>query len=76
MKILTILSVAALTFTACDSKQEQARKATLENRADKLEDAAEASKKAAASDAKVVKKQGEAQAEALKEEAARVRDQK
>jgi uncharacterized membrane protein YqiK len=63
-------------MTACDSKQEEVRKAQLENRADKLEEAAKATKKGAEGDAEVVKKQGEAQAEALKKEADKVRDQK
>ena len=76
MKILTIISLTALTLTACDSKQEQLRKAELENRADKLEEAAKATKKAAEGDAEVVKKQGEAQAETLKNAADKTRDQK
>ena len=76
MKYLILVSFAALTFAACDSKQEEARKAQLENRADKLEEAAKATKKGAQGDAEVVKKQGEAQAEVLKNEAAKVRDQK
>lgn len=78
MKTLTIVSLTALalTFTACDSKQEQARKAELESKADKLEDAAKAAEHGAKSDAEVVKKQGEAQAEALKDAADRTRDQK
>lgn len=76
MKILTLVSLTALAFTACDSKQEEARKAGLENQADKLEERAKATEKAAAGDAKVVKKEGEAQAEALKDAAAKTRDQK
>ena len=76
MKTLTLVALTALTFAACDSKQEEARKAQLENKADKLEEAAKATKSAAAGDAQVVKKQGEAEAEALKNEAAKVRDQK
>ena len=76
MKTIIIISVAALTLTACDSKQEQARKEQLENRANKLEEAADATKKAAAGDAEVLKKQGEAQAEALKKEADRTREAK
>lgn len=76
MKLITLVSLAALSLTACDSKQEEARKAQLENRADKLEEAAKATKKGAEGDAEVVKKQGEAQAEALKKEADKVRDQK
>ena len=76
MKIITLISLSALTFAACDSKQEQARKAELENRADKLEEAAKATEKAAEGDAKVVEKRGEAQAEALKNAAEKTRDQK
>jgi hypothetical protein len=76
MKLLTLLPLAVLTFAACDSKQEELRKAELENRADKLEEAAKATKKAADGDATVVKKEGEAKAEALKEAAEKTRDQK
>jgi sialic acid synthase SpsE len=76
MKILTLVSLTALTLAACDSKQEQLRKAELENHADKLDEAAKATKKAAEGDAAVVKKQGEAQAEALKNAADKTRDQK
>lgn len=76
MKIITLISLSALALAACDSKQEQVRKAELENKADKLEEAAKATEKAAAGDAKVVKKQGEAQAEALKNEADKTREQK
>lgn len=76
MKTLPLLAVAALAFTACDSKQEEARKASLENHADKLDEAAKATKKAAAGDADVAKKEGEAAAEALKNQAEKVREQK
>ena len=76
MKIITLVSLAALALTACDSKQEEARKAELDAHADKLDQAAKATEKNAASDAQVVKKEGEAKAEALKAEADRVRDQK
>ncbi|MEO7318907.1 MAG: hypothetical protein ABIZ56_07970 [Chthoniobacteraceae bacterium] len=76
MKTLILVSFSALTFAACDSKQEEARKAQLENRADKMEEAAKAVKKGAEGDAEVVKKQGEAQAEALKNGADKVREQK
>lgn len=76
MKIITLVSLTALCLTACDSKQEELRKAELENRADKLEDASKATKKAAEGDAEVVKKQGEAQADALKNAADKARDQK
>jgi len=78
MKIITlILSTAfAVSFTACDSKQEQARKAELEAKADKLEAAAKATKEGGKADAEVVKKEGEAKAEALKDAADRTREQK
>jgi hypothetical protein len=76
MKAITLLTLSALTLAACDSKQEELRKAELENRADKLEDAAKSAKKAAEGDAAVVKKEGEARAEALKEAAEKTRDQK
>ncbi len=76
MKLLTLVCLTALTLTACDSKQEQVRKTELENRADKLEEQAKATEKATAGDAKVLKKEGEAKAEALKEAADKTRDQK
>jgi len=76
MKSLLLLPLAILTLAACDSKQEEARKAELENRADKLEDASKSAKKAAEGDAAVVKKEGEAKAEALKDAADKTRDQK
>ena len=76
MKIVTLLPLAVLAFAACDSKQEQVRKAELENHADKLEDAAKSTEKAAKGDAEVVKKEGEARAETLKNEAEKTRDQK
>ncbi len=78
MKSLTIVSLTALSlsFAACDSKQEQARKAEIEAKADKLEEAAKATEKNAKSDSEVVKKQGEANAEALKDAADKTRDQK
>ncbi|MGB8166851.1 MAG: hypothetical protein WCF18_05130 [Chthoniobacteraceae bacterium] len=76
MKAIFLLPVAVLTLAACDSKQEQLRKAELENRADKLEDAAKSAKKSADADATVVKKEGEAKAEALKDAADKTRDQK
>ena len=46
----------ALALCACDSKQEEARKKALENRADALEDQAKATKKAADADADATKK--------------------
>jgi hypothetical protein len=67
MKTITpILAVGvALIFGACDSRQEEARKDALENRADSIEDKA-----------KAVEKSGEAQSDALKKEADRTRDLK
>ena len=45
--ILPLITVASTTlvFSACDSKQEEARKEALENRADALEDKADSTKK-------------------------------
>lgn len=76
MKIITLASIAALTFAACDSKQEQARKAELDAQATQLDEASKAAKKNAEAQAEVTKKKGEANAEVLKDEANRVRDQK
>jgi hypothetical protein len=76
MKLITLIPLAALAFAACDSKQDEARKAELDAKATKLDEAAKAEKKDANADAKVIKKEGEAKAEALKDEANRVRDQK
>lgn len=76
MKTITLIALTALTLTACDSKKEELRKAELENHADKLEQAAKATKKAAEGDAEVVKKKGEAEAEALKNAAEKTREQK
>ena len=76
MKAITLLALSAFALTACDSKQEQLRKAELENHADKLEEAAKATKKAADGNATVVKKEGEAKAEALQNAADKTRDQK
>lgn len=88
--ISTFLLISTLALTACDSKQEQARKADLENRADSLEDQAKATKKAAERDGETIedsKKQiqrkaeaarieGEFKAEALKKAAKQTREQK
>lgn len=77
MKLLSLLSLtAALAFTACDSKQEQAREKGLENRADRLEDQAKATKKDADADADAIKKDADLKADALKKEADRTREQK
>ena len=63
MKIITLVSLAALGLAACDSKQEQARKAELDARAEKLEDAAKTTKKNGELDADVAKKEAAAKAE-------------
>jgi len=76
MKLSTIVCLTALSFAACDSKQEQARKAELDAKADKLEQAAKTTEKNAKSDAEVVKKEGAAEAESLKNAADKTRDQK
>ena len=87
---IIIFTVAAFAFTACDSKEEQARKDVLENRADSLEDAAKAAKKNAerAADttedskkkldreAEAIRIEGERKANALKEAAKETREQK
>ena len=75
--IPTIVLMAALALTACDSKEEKARKASLENQADGLEDAAKATKKNAerAADAtEDSKKQVDRQAEAIRIEGQRQAD--
>lgn len=88
--IPTIVLVAALALTACDSREEKARKASLENRADSMEDAAKDTKKAAerAADAtedakkqldrkaEAIRIEGQRQADGLKEAAKETRDAK
>lgn len=95
MKIIpTLLSVsfAALTtmLVSCDSKQEQARERSLENKADSLEEQAKAVKKEGEQNADAIeeakkindlnaeatRKEAEAKAEALKREAEAAREQK
>lgn len=77
MKIPSILILtAALSFSGCDSKQEEAREKSLENRADRLEDQAKATKKAGEADADSAKRSADAEADALKKEADRTREQK
>ncbi len=85
-----ITAAFGLALTACDSKEEQARKDALENRADSLEDQAKAAKKNAerAADAtedtkknvdrsaEAIRIEGERKANALKEAAKETRDQK
>lgn len=65
MKMTLFVFLAALTLSACDSKQEQARRAELDARANKLESEADTAKKSAA-----------AKAEVLNAEAEKVRGQK
>ena len=88
--IPTIVLMAALALTACDSKEEKARKAALENRADSMEDAAKATEKNAdrAADAtedskkqvdrkaEAIRIEGQRQADGLKEAAKETRDAK
>ena len=73
MKTITATSLLAAAFclslTACDSKEEQARKAALEARADSLEDKAAAVREQTKTDAKNTEKIGKLQAEADKENA-------
>ena len=77
MKLLPLLTLtAALSLTACDSKQEEAREKSLENRADNLEDQAKATKKGADANADATKRAADAQADALKKEAERTREAK
>lgn len=45
MKQLLLLPILALGFVACDSKQENQRDAALENKADAMEDQADATRK-------------------------------
>ncbi len=85
-----VLIAAAFALTACDSKEEQARKASLENRADNLEDQAKATKKASeqAADAtedskknldrkaEAIRIEGKREADALKDAAKDTREQK
>jgi len=85
-----IFLIAALPFAACDSKQEGARKAGLENHADNLEDAAKGTKKEAERtadsteenkkkvdrEAEAIRIEGERKADALKDAAKATRDQK
>lgn len=88
--IPSFLFITALALAGCDSKEEAARKAALENRADSLEDRAKATKKAAEATAdatedskkqldrkaEAVRIEGKRQADALKEAAKETRDQK
>ena len=77
--ILTSLLATAFcfSFAACDSKEEPARKAALEGRADSLENKADAVREQTKTDAATIKKVGKLEAEADKEAgAARVKAEK
>ncbi len=88
--IPTLILLATFAFTACDSKEEKARKASLENRADSMEDAAKDTKKAAERaaeatedskkqldrKAEAIRIEGKREADALKDAAKETRDQK
>jgi len=79
MKFITLVSLgalASLSLTACNSKEEEARKAEINAQAEKLDDAAKTAQKEGKTDADVAKKEADAKAEALKAEADKVRDQK
>ena len=91
MKSIPFIALtAALALTACDSKEEKARKAALENRADSMEDAAKDTKKAAERSAdatedskkqldrkaEAIRIEGKREADALKDAAKDVREQK
>lgn len=71
MKLHTSLLALTATFAlcACDSKQEQAREKSLENRADSLDEQAKIAKKAADDKADAVKRDADLRAEALKKDA-------
>ena len=91
MKMIPLFAVvAAIAFAGCDSKEEQARKDNLENRADSLDDQAKATKKNADRvadstedtkknidrSAEAIRIEGERKAAALKEAAKDTREQK
>ncbi len=64
MKQISFLTLmTALSLTACDSKEEQAREKALENRADSLENQAKATEKVGEAKADAEKRAAEAQAE-------------
>ncbi|MDB6076552.1 MAG: hypothetical protein JWO82_299 [Akkermansiaceae bacterium] len=58
----------AFLFTACDSKEEKDRKASLEHKADALEDQAKQVKKDAEKTAELTKEAGKDSAKEIKEE--------
>lgn len=74
--LTSITLLIALALTACDSKEERARKEALEHKADSLEEHAKATQAEGAADAAAAKRAAEADAEALKKEAERRRAQK
>ena len=71
-----LLTITAVTFAACDSKEEKLRKEALENQAKALEDDAAKAKRDAERNAEAKKIEGERKADDLKKEAERTRDQK
>lgn len=88
--IPSLIVIAVLSLTACDSKEEKARKAALEKRADSIEDAAKDTKKSSerAADAtedsktkldreaEAIRIEGQRKADALRDAAKATRDQK
>jgi hypothetical protein len=87
--IITLIGASAISlcFTACDSKEEKARKSALEQKADNLEDQADATRSQGKDAAKAVENEGkqvkkeikqetEKQADQLEKDAKSVRDQK
>lgn len=71
-----LLTITALTFSACDSKEEKLRKEALENKAKALEDDATKAKTDGKRDAEADKIEAERKAAALEAEAERTREQK
>ena len=66
MKTLVVLSaLAALTFSACDSRQENARENALEKKADTLENQADATRNAAERKADAIESTGKQGADKL-----------
>jgi len=69
-------SAVALFCTACESKQEEAREQNLEQKADQLENAADATRKQGEKMADSTEKATEGKADAIEKEADKVREQK
>ena len=59
MKMMPFVFLATLSLSACDSKQEQARRSELDARANKLESEADTAKKAAAAKAEILNTEAE-----------------